>query len=103
MKQLLRYKKDQKLIALELSREYKVILPVVIILFLLVYFLREFIILILFAENFMPMEGLFAWQLFGSVIKAVAWLLGYLVVAKAMVKVVIVTEVVFALSFVFLP
>jgi polysaccharide transporter, PST family len=93
--------KDQKLIALELSRGYKIIIPVAIVISLFLYFLREPIILALFTEEFMPMEVLFAWQLFGGVIKAAAWLLGYLVVAKAMVKVVIATEVVFALSFVF--
>jgi polysaccharide transporter, PST family len=62
--------------------------------------LREPIILILFTEKFIPMEELFVWQFFGNVIKVAAWLLGYLVVAQAMVKVVVITEIFFAMSFI---
>lgn len=94
--------KDQKLISHELRKAYQLMIPVVMGISLFAYLLREPIVLILFTDKFMPMKELFAWQFIGNVIKVAAWLLGYLVVAKAMVKVVIVTEVFFALSFILL-
>lgn len=92
--------KDSKQISIELQKAYKLMIPVAIGISVFAYFLREPIILILFTEKFMPMEELFAWQFVGNVIKVAAWLLGYLVVAKAMVKTVVVTEVIFAISFI---
>lgn len=94
--------KDQNLISYELKKAYQLMIPIVVVISLFAYLLREPIILILFTDKFMPMQELFAWQFIGNVIKVAAWLLGYLVVAKAMVKVVIITEVFFALSFILL-
>lgn len=94
--------KDQNLISLELKKAYQLMIPIVMAISLSAYLLREPIILILFTDKFMPMEELFAWQFIGNVIKIAAWLLGYLVVAKAMVKVVVITEIFFALSFIVL-
>ena len=94
--------KDQKMISYELRKAYQLMMPMAIGISLFAYFLREPIILILFTDKFMPMQELFAWQFIGNVIKVAAWLLGYLVVAKAMVKVVISTEIFFALSFIIL-
>lgn len=91
--------KDSKQISIELQKAYLLMIPVAIGISVFAYLLREPIILILFTEKFMPMEKLFAWQFVGNVIKVAAWLLGYLVVAKAMVKTVVVTEVIFAISF----
>jgi polysaccharide transporter, PST family len=91
---------------IELRKEifygYKIILPVVIILAIGVYFLRDFVILVIFTDDFMPMSDLFLYQLIGDVFKIASWLLGYLMVAKAMTKIFIVTEIVFSLSFVLL-
>lgn len=92
--------KDSKQISIELQKAYLLMIPVAISISLFAYLLREPIILILFTEKFMPMEELFAWQFVGNVIKVAAWLLGYLVVAKAMIKTVVVTEVIFAISFI---
>ncbi len=92
--------KDSKQISIELQKAYKLMIPVAIGISVFAYLLREPIILILFTEKFMPMEKLFAWQFVGNIVKVAAWLLGYLVVAKAMVKTVVITEVVFAISFI---
>ena len=50
----------------------------------------------------MPMMELFTWQLVGDIIKISSWLLAYLMLAKAMTKIYIVTEVLFSLSFIIL-
>ena len=92
--------KDSKLISNELKKAYLLMMPIAMGISLFAYLLREPIILILFTEQFMPMQELFAWQFVGNVIKVAAWLLGYLVVAKAMIKTVVVTEVFFAASFI---
>jgi PST family polysaccharide transporter len=91
--------KDLSLIAHELRKGYLIMMPISIVISLCAYLFKQPIILILFTESFMPMEGLFLWQFAGTIIKVSAWLLGYLVVAKAMVKVVVITEIFFAISF----
>jgi PST family polysaccharide transporter len=45
---------------------------------------------------------LFRWMLIGDVVKLASWLLAYLMLAKAMTRAFIVTEVVFSASFVVL-
>jgi PST family polysaccharide transporter len=45
------------------------------------------------------MRELFAWQLMGDVIKIGSWVLGYILVGRAMVKFFVLTEVFFSLSF----
>ena len=86
----------------EIFNGYKIIMPIVIVLALGIYIFRELVITIAFTEKFMPMLELFKWQLIGDVIKIASWLLGMLMLAKAMTKVFIVTEILFSLSFVIL-
>ena len=83
----------------EIFNGYKIILPIVILVSFMIFFLREYLIYIAFSEKFMPMMELFAWQLIGDVIKIASWLLGYLLVAKAMAKVFIYTEILFSVLF----
>jgi PST family polysaccharide transporter len=84
----------------EIFNGYKIILPIVIVTSILIFLLKEYIIIIAFSDKFMPMMELFAWQLIGDVIKIVSWLLGYLLIAKAMTKVFIYTEILFSALFV---
>jgi PST family polysaccharide transporter len=89
---------------MELRKEiiygYKIIMPVVIIMAAGIYFFRDFIIKLIFTSDFLPMRELFLYQLIGDVIKIASWLLGYIMVAKAMTKLFIISEVVFTFSFV---
>ena len=80
----------------------KVILPVLFFSALAIFFFRDQIIFILFSEKFKPMESLFGWQLVGDFLKVPAWLLGYLMISKALVKNFVFTEIFFTLSFVLL-
>ena len=91
---------DNKELRKEIFSGYKIIMPIVILVSLIIFLLKEYVILIAFSKDFMPMMELFAWQLIGDVIKIASWLLGYLLVAKAMTKVFIYTEVLFSALFV---
>jgi PST family polysaccharide transporter len=46
------------------------------------------------------MSELFLFQLIGDVIKIASWLLGYIMIAKAMTKLFIFTEIFFTLTFI---
>lgn len=93
---------DNKELRKEIFGGYKIILPIVIVASLVIFLLKEYVILIAFSKDFMPMIELFAWQLIGDVIKIASWLLGYITVAKAMTKTYISLEILGSLSFVLL-
>ena len=84
----------------ELWQGYKIIIPIVIVIAVGVFALKDFIIWLLFTEDFTPMRELFFWQLVGDVVKLAAWLIAYLMLAKAMIRTFIATEICFSLSFV---
>ncbi len=86
----------------ELLKGYQILLPLVAILSIMIYMLKDYIIILLFTEEFLPIKELFLWQLIGDVIKISAFLLSYLMIAKAMAKVFIVTEIIFSINFVML-
>ncbi len=90
----------------ELKKEiiygYKVIMPIVIFLALLIYLLRDFIIKVIFTGQFAPMSELFLFQLLGDVMKIASWLLGFVILAKAMTKIFIIKEITFQALFLIL-
>ena len=86
----------------ELLQGYKIIMPIVIVMSITIFLLKDFIIWLLFTKDFAPMRELFLWQLVGDVMKLAAWLIAYLMLAKAMTKTFITTEIAFSLSFVLL-
>ncbi len=92
--------KDNNELKREILSGYKIILPVVSALALGIYAFRELVIEIAFTEKFMPMLELFKWQLIGDVVKVASWLLAYVMVAKAMTRVFIYTEIGFSIVFV---
>lgn len=84
----------------EIYKSYAVIVPALIAGFALIYVLRFFIIRLLFTPEFAPMQSLFLWQLLGDFFKICSWLLAFLMVAKAMAKAFITTEIVFCLTYI---
>lgn len=86
----------------EILRSYKVVVPTLLTGFVLVYLLRYWVVKILFTADFLPMTSLFIWQLLGDFFKICSWLLAFLMIAKSMTRVFVVTEVVFAIIFVVL-
>ncbi|CRN01037.1 O-antigen translocase [Pseudomonas sp. Wu6] len=83
----------------EIVQGYKLILPVAMVCGLAIYLLRDFIIGLLFTSAFSPMRDFFAWQMLGDTLKIASWILAYLMLGKAMVKMYIFTEVIFAFGF----
>lgn len=83
----------------EIFNSYKVIIPMLLAGFTLVYLLRFFIIRILFTPEFIPMSKLFIWQMVGDFFKICSWLLAYIMVAKAMTKLFVSTEIFFSLLY----
>ena len=84
----------------EILKVYRFVMPVVSVVAITIYVLRDFIISILFTSDFLPMRELFPWQLAGDVIKIGSWILAYIMLGRAMVKVFIITEISFSISFV---
>jgi PST family polysaccharide transporter len=91
--------KEPSEIKKEILQGYKIILPVAAACGLVVYLLRDFIIRTLFTAEFSGMETLFAWQMVGDTLKIGSWILSFLMLGKAMVRLFIVSEVIFAASF----
>jgi len=78
----------------EIFSVYKLVVPFLILTSLSIFLFRSTIINILFTEKFQGMEGLFAFQLMGDFFKMVTWVLGYVLLAKAMTKTFIIVEIV---------
>lgn len=91
---------DRKELRKEVFKAYKVVVPILLVGFTCIYFLRFFIIRMLFTSDFMPMAQLFIWQMAGDMFKICSWLLAYVMVAKAMTKIYIGNEIVFSVLFV---
>ncbi|MCK3655508.1 hypothetical protein A4G19_07020 [Pasteurellaceae bacterium Macca] len=60
---------------------------------LILFSVKKWVIILLYSEAFLPMEKLFLWQLCGDICKALAWVFGYLIVAKSAVKLYFLAEV----------
>lgn len=86
----------------EIYNGYKIILPVVLSGCIIIYYLRFFIIKILYTPEFTQMESLFFWQLVGDFFKMASWISAYLMLAKAMTRLYILTEIIFSTSYVLL-
>ena len=83
----------------EIFLGYSILLPLMAVMGLTIFFLRDFIIHILYAPSFVPMRELFPFQLLGDFFKIASWLLAFLMVAKAKGKMYIITEITFAFSY----
>jgi PST family polysaccharide transporter len=91
---------DNYLLKKEILIGYKLIIPFLFITALIIFFSRDLIIKILFTEKFYRIRDLFLFQLIGDFLKLSSWLLSYIMLAKAMTKAFIITEVIFTFSFI---
>lgn len=86
----------------ELIKGYKIILPAVAIMAFAIWLGKYIIIQILFTPEFIPMAPLFKYQLLGDFFKIGSWLVAYIMVAKALTKSYIFTEIFFSMTYVVL-
>jgi PST family polysaccharide transporter len=94
--------RDDAVLRNEISSAFRLILPATAAFAGAIYLLREPLVKILFSPDFHDVTQLFGWQLVGDVVKIASWLLGYVLVGKAMMKMFISTEVIFSFSLYFL-
>ncbi len=94
-------KKSEEII-IEINKTVRIIIPIVIAMSICVYFLRDFIIWLLFTDEFKPARDLFSVQLCGDVVKILSWLYAYPMISRGAAKWFISTEIIFSSSFVFL-
>ncbi len=81
---------------------YKFIFPLALLGGLCLFLLKDWVIIILFSDSFLPMRELVLWQMVGDSLKIGSWILAYLMLSKAMTKLFITTEIIFALTSVIL-
>lgn len=81
------YSKEVKLI-------YRTLIPFLLFTTFIIYVNKEFLISFLFSNDFLDMKKLFSFQLIGDIFKISGWILGYIMVAKAMVIPYIITEII---------
>ncbi|HDY8002272.1 TPA: O-antigen translocase [Vibrio vulnificus] len=86
----------------EIHKTARVILPIVIILALGVYLVRDVAIWLLFTEEFTPARDLFAIQLCGDVMKIASWLYAYPMLSRGATKWFVSTEIIFCCMFIVL-
>jgi len=80
----------------EIFSVYKLIIPLLLVATATIYLMRNIIIQLLFTKEFAGMKHLFGFQLLGDIFKMAGWILGYLMLAKAMTKTYIAMEFVSA-------
>lgn len=86
--------KTDREIRREVGSVYRLLIPFLLILSTLIYLFRNLIITTLFTDAFLPMQDLFAFQMIGDILKMSTWVLGYILVAKAMTKTYILVELI---------
>lgn len=72
---------------------FKGIMPLFIVGLIMIYFLRFFIVKLIFTSAFIPVTSLFFWQLLGDVFKGFSLILGYQFFAKKLTIAFLVTEI----------
>lgn len=91
---------DRTLLKAELRNAFRYIMPVVILLAIAIYMLREWVTLLLFSADFIAANHLYGPQLIGDVVKIASFILSYVMLAKAMTKTFLFSEIAFSAMYV---
>ncbi|OEJ98986.1 lipopolysaccharide biosynthesis protein [Flavivirga aquatica] len=83
---------DTKEFKKEVFSFYKTIIPILVVALFIIYLLRKYIILVIFTNEFLPVEDLFVWQLLGDFVKILSIVIAYQFLAKKMFWHYILTE-----------
>jgi len=86
----------------ELRNAYRHILPAVLVLAALVYVARGWVTRMLFTTDFTTADQLYAPQLVGDVVKIASFVLSYVMLAKAMTRLFVVSEIAFGVTYLLL-
>lgn len=88
--------KEKAPLLAELRQAYRYLLPAVVTIAAIVYLMRDWITRLLFSADFTAANDLYAAQLVGDVVKIASFVLAYLMLAKAMTRLFVISELVFA-------
>ncbi|WP_299176603.1 O-antigen translocase [uncultured Chryseobacterium sp.] len=89
--------KEQLVLRKEILKTYKIFTPLLILSLLVIFLLKDFVVSVLFTPSFDPVKKLFLWQICGDFFKIMSWILAFVMVAKSMSKLYIITEISFAI------
>lgn len=84
--------KSREHIVCELSRTFKYVIPILVLLSLFVWLARDLAIKLFFTLRFTAMRDLFIWQIAGDVMKMISYIFGYLIIAKAALRLYLLAE-----------
>ncbi|WP_460137213.1 O-antigen translocase [Pseudomonas sp. S1_E04] len=84
----------------EITTAYKYLIPIVSVLGLGIYCFRDLITWILFSDEFTGSLYLYAPQLIGDVVKVASFILSFIMLAKAMTKTFLISEIFFGMTYV---
>ncbi|MFC5436118.1 O-antigen translocase [Rhodanobacter umsongensis] len=90
---------DRTALLQELRQAYRYLLPAVAVLAAAVYACRGWLTRLLFTPDFASANALYGPQLVGDVLKIASFILSYLMLAKAMTRLFVVSECLFAASY----
>lgn len=76
----------------EIFKFYKHIIPLFALGLIVIYFIKEWIIRIIFTDDFQPVTTLFFWQLMGDFVKVLTLVISYQFLAKKMLWPYLITE-----------
>jgi PST family polysaccharide transporter len=93
---------DRAPLVAELRTAYRQILPAVVALAALVFAMRGWVTRLLFTADFTSADALYAPQLVGDVVKIASFVLSYVMLAKAMTRLFVASEVVFGATYLLL-
>ena len=83
----------------EIFKVWKLSIPVIIIITVSVYVLRDFLIRFIFSEEFLLINTIILFHLLGDTIKINSWVLGNVLISKAKTKVYISFQIGWAITF----
>lgn len=84
----------------EIYKAFKIIIPILLGGFFLIYVFRFLIIKTLFTSDFVPMAQLFGWQMTADLFKVGCYILTYVMIAKAHTIAYITTEILFTFVYI---
>ena len=84
----------------EIKCGYAFIMPIVLLFSFLVYVFREYVTLVLYSDQFLAAVDLYLPQLIGDSIKIASFLLSFIMLAKAMTKTYLFSELFFSFTYV---
>jgi PST family polysaccharide transporter len=75
-------------------------IPLMAVIILLVYFLRNLIIHFVFSEAFLPLSDVMSWHLVGDFLKIIGWIFSNFLVARKYTRSFLITDFIYQASFV---